>query len=205
MDWIAETWNGENSSDNIVTMRVITGKARSLRLKTIEGMDTRPTTDRIKETLFNMLQPYMADCRFLDLFAGSGAIGIEALSRGADCCVFVEQQRKAAECIRDNLKFTRLDGQARVMVMDAVSAIRKLDGGEPFQCIFMDPPYRKNLELDVLEALQGTSLIDEDTLIIVEASLNTTWEQVETMGYQIVKEKRYKTNQHLFLKKGGEL
>ncbi len=205
MDWIAETWNGENSSDNIVTMRVIAGKARSLRLKTIEGMDTRPTTDRIKETLFNMLQPYMADCRFLDLFAGSGAIGIEALSRGADCCVFVEQQRKAAECIRDNLKFTRLDGQARVMVMDAVSAIRKLDGGEPFQCIFMDPPYRKNLELDVLEALQGTSLIDEDTLIIVEASLNTTWEQVETMGYQIVKEKRYKTNQHLFLKKGGEL
>ena len=200
-----ETWNGENSSDNIVTMRVIAGKARSLRLKTIEGMDTRPTTDRIKETLFNMLQPYMADCRFLDLFAGSGAIGIEALSRGADCCVFVEQQRKAAECIRDNLKFTRLDGQARVMVMDAVSAIRKLDGGEPFQCIFMDPPYRKNLELDVLEALQGTSLIDEDTLIIVEASLNTTWEQVETMGYQIVKEKRYKTNQHLFLKKGGEL
>ncbi|MCI6044008.1 16S rRNA (guanine(966)-N(2))-methyltransferase RsmD [bacterium] len=186
-------------------MRVIAGKARSLRLKTIEGMDTRPTTDRIKETLFNMLQPYMADCRFLDLFAGSGAIGIEALSRGADCCVFVEQQRKAAECIRDNLKFTRLDGQARVMVMDAVSAIRKLDGGEPFQCIFMDPPYRKNLELDVLEALQGTSLIDEDTLIIVEASLNTTWEQVETMGYQIVKEKRYKTNQHLFLKKGGEL
>lgn len=205
MDWIAETWNGENSSDNIVTMRVIAGKARSLRLKTIEGMDTRPTTDRIKETLFNMLQPYMADCRFLDLFAGSGAIGIEALSRGADCCVFVEQQRKAAECIRDNLKFTRLDGQARVMVMDAVSAIRKLDGGEPFQCIFMDPPYRKNLELDVLEALQGTSLIDEDTLIIVEASLDTTWEQVETMGYQIVKEKRYKTNQHLFLKKGGEL
>ena len=205
MDWIAETWNGENSSDNIVTMRVIAGKARSLRLKTIEGMDTRPTTDRIKETLFNMLQPYMADCRFLDLFAGSGAIGIEALSRGADCCVFVEQQRKAAVCIRDNLKFTRLDGQARVMVMDAVSAIRKLDGGEPFQCIFMDPPYRKNLELDVLEALQGTSLIDEDTLIIVEASLNTTWEQVETMGYQIVKEKRYKTNQHLFLKKGGEL
>lgn len=200
-----ETWNGENSSDNRVTMRVIAGKARSLRLKTIEGMDTRPTTDRIKETLFNMLQPYMADCRFLDLFAGSGAIGIEALSRGADCCVFVEQQRKAAECIRDNLKFTRLDGQARVMVMDAVSAIRKMDREAPFQCIFMDPPYKKNLELDVLRALQGTSLIDEDTLIIVEASLDTTWEQVETMGYQIVKEKRYKTNQHLFLKKGGEL
>ena len=87
-------------------MRVIAGKARSLRLKTI---------DRIKETLFNMLQPYLADCRFLDLFAGSGAIGIEALSRGAACCVFVESSPKAAGCIRDNLRFTHLDGQARVM------------------------------------------------------------------------------------------
>ncbi len=75
-------------------MRVIAGKARSLRLKTIEGMDTRPTTDRIKETLFNMIQPSIADSRFLDLFAGSGGIGIEALSRGASCCVFVEQQRR---------------------------------------------------------------------------------------------------------------
>ena len=124
-------------------MRVIAGKARSLRLKTIEGMDTRPTTDRIKETLFNMLQPYLADCRFLDLFAGSGAIGIEALSRGAACCVFVESSPKAAGCIRDNLRFTHLDGQARVMTEDVLTAIRQLDGEKPFDCIFMDPPYRK--------------------------------------------------------------
>lgn len=152
-----------------------------------------------------MLQPYIADCRFLDLFAGSGAIGIEALSRGADCCVFVEQQKKAADCIRDNLRFTRLDGQARVLVMDAVSAVKRLDGEKPFDCIFMDPPYRKNLEMDVLRALIGTSLADENTVIVVEASLDTPWNQVETMGYQIIKEKRYKTNQHLFLKKGGNL
>lgn len=184
-------------------MRVIAGKAKSLRLKTIEGMDTRPTTDRIKETLFNMLQPYLADCRFLDLFAGSGAIGIEALSRGADCCIFVEQQRKAADCIRANLDFTRLDGQARVMVMDAVSAVRKLDGEDAFQCIFMDPPYRKGLEMDVLRALRNTSLVNEDTLLVVEASLDTGWEEIGAMGYEIIKEKRYKTNQHLFLKKGG--
>lgn len=174
-----------------------------MRLKTIEGMDTRPTTDRLKETLFNMLQPYLADCRFLDLFAGSGAIGIEALSRGADCCVFVEMQRKAADCIRENLKFTRLDGQARVLVSDAVSAVKKLDGEAPFQCIFMDPPYDQGLEMEVLRALADTSLVDEDTLIVVEASLETTWETVNELGYEIIKEKRYKTNQHLFLKKGG--
>ena len=113
-------------------MRVIAGKARSLRLKTIEGMDTRPTTDRIKETLFNMIQPSIADSRFLDLFAGSGGIGIEALSRGASCCVFVEQQRKAAECIRENLAFTRLKDSATLLVTDAVSAVRKLNGEEAF-------------------------------------------------------------------------
>ena len=107
-------------------MRVIAGKARSLRLKTIEGMDTRPTTDRIKETLFNMIQPSIADSRFLDLFAGSGGIGIEALSRGASWCVFVEQQRKAAECIRENLAFTRLKEDATLLVTDAVSAVNKM-------------------------------------------------------------------------------
>lgn len=126
-------------------MRVIAGKARSLRLKTIEGMDTRPTTDRIKETLFNMIQPSIADSRFLDLFAGSGGIGIEALSRGASCCVFVEQQRKAAECIRENLAFTRLKDSATLLVTDAVSAVRKLNGEEAFSWIFMDPPYGKGL------------------------------------------------------------
>ena len=186
-------------------MRVIAGKARSLRLKTIEGMDTRPTTDRIKETLFNMLQPYLADCSFLDLFAGSGGIGIEALSRGADSCVFVEQQKKAVDCIRENLRFTRLDQQAVVMMTDAVSAVRRLDGGKPFHCIFTDPPYNKKLELEVLEALIGTTLVDQDTLIVIEASVETTWESVEELGYEIVKEKRYKTNQHLFLKKGGDI
>ena len=93
-------------------MRVIAGKARRVPLKTLEGMDTRPTQDRIKETLFNMLQYDLADCCFLDLFAGSGGIGIEALSRGAGFAVFVEQNPKAAEIIRENLKATKLEDQA---------------------------------------------------------------------------------------------
>ena len=96
-------------------MRVIAGSARRTPLKTLEGMNTRPTTDRIKETLFNMLQYDLADCCFLDLFAGSGAIGIEALSRGAKTCVFVEQNPKAMECVRENLKATRLESQAAAM------------------------------------------------------------------------------------------
>ena len=88
-------------------MRVIAGSARSLRLKTIEGMDTRPTTDRIKETLFNMINSHIPGARFLDLFAGSGAIGIEALSRGASEAVFIDSNRKCIDCIKYNLKFTK--------------------------------------------------------------------------------------------------
>lgn len=182
-------------------MRVIAGKARSLRLKTIDGMDTRPTTDRIKETLFNMLQPCLPDCRFLDLFAGSGAIGIEALSRGAASCVFVENSRKAAECIRENLRFTHLEDGARVMTEDVWTAIRQLDGEQPFDCIFMDPPYRKELELEALKALENTTLVDDHTLLVVEASLDTTWEKAEALGYRVEKIKKYKTNQHVFLRR----
>ena len=104
-------------------------------LKCIEGLDTRPTTDRIKETLFNMLQPEIPGCRFLDLFGGSGAIGIEALSRGADFAAFAENNRKAYDCIGDNLVFTKLNDRARVFFMDALGALRVLEGEEPFDIL----------------------------------------------------------------------
>ena len=99
-------------------MRVIAGSARRLLLKTVDGMDTRPTTDRIKETLFNMLQPQIPGCQFLDLFSGSGAIGIEALSRGADLAVMIENNPQAVACIRENLGTTRLEERAVVTCHD---------------------------------------------------------------------------------------
>lgn len=181
-------------------MRVIAGKARSLPLKTISGTDTRPTTDRIKETLFNMLQPYIADCRFLDLFAGSGSIGIEALSRGASYCVFVEQNRKASACIMDNLRFTRLLEDARIMTTDVMSALRQLEKEEVFDCIFMDPPYDKELEKQVLIACTDVPFVSEDTLFVIEASLDTSFSYLEAFGYELVKDKRYKTNRHVFVR-----
>ena len=96
-------------------MRVIAGSAKRLQLKTLDGMETRPTTDRIKETLFNMISPYIYDSIFLDLFSGSGGIGIEALSRGAKEAVFVEKNPRAMECIKENLKYTKLDKKAMTM------------------------------------------------------------------------------------------
>jgi 16S rRNA (guanine966-N2)-methyltransferase len=183
-------------------MRVIAGKARRLVLKTIEGQDTRPTTDRIKETLFNMIQGDMPDCCFLDLFSGSGAIGIEALSRGARLAVMVEQSPGAVECIRENLKTTKLEDGAAVLNCDVTTGLRRLEGkGYVFDFVFMDPPYNNDWEKKVLQYLSGSSLIDEETTIIVEASLETSFDYLENLGYRIVREKDYKTNKHVFVAK----
>lgn len=183
-------------------MRVIAGKARRLNLKTLPGLDTRPTTDRIKETLFNILQPEIPDCRFLDLFSGSGAIGIEALSRGAASAVFVEKNPRACACIRDNLSFTKLADSGKLLNVDVLTALRMLEKEPAFDCIFMDPPYNMGLEKQVLEYLTDSSVADENTLIIVEADLNTDFAYVESYGYRLLRSKEYKTNKHVFLVKG---
>lgn len=186
-------------------MRVIAGKARRLQLKTVEGFDTRPTTDRIKETLFNMIHYNLEQCCFLDLFSGSGAIGIEALSRGAKKSYFVENNRKAIKCIEENLKLTRLAEDAVVLNMSVSAAIRELDYTKVyFDFVFMDPPYNKSYEKEVLESLKDTCLIDVNSQIIVEASLETDFSYVNGLGYQIIKEKIYKTNKHIFLKLSGD-
>lgn len=180
-------------------MRVIAGACKSLPLKTVPGMDTRPTTDRIKETLFNMIQPHIPGCTFLDMFAGSGAIGIEALSRGAREAYFVEQNRKAAACIRENLSFTKLTERARVLTTDVRAAIGTFREDLLFDCIFMDPPYDQGLEQEVLALLSQSPCVKSDTLIIVEASLKTDFSYLEDLGYRVEKEKKYKTNKHMFL------
>ena len=119
-------------------MRIIAGKARRLPLRTLPGRDTRPTTDRIKETLFNILAPELEGAYFLDLFAGSGQIGLEAVSRGSAYCVFVDNNRKACEVIEDNMNFTKMAGQCMLMNTDAMSALRRLEGKYRFDLIFMD-------------------------------------------------------------------
>jgi 16S rRNA (guanine(966)-N(2))-methyltransferase RsmD len=181
-------------------MRVIAGKARRLQLKTPEGLETRPTTDKTKETLFNILNPYLADADFLDFFSGSGAIGIEALSRGAKYAAFVENGKTALECIKSNLKTTKLDDAAEVIPYSALEAIRMLElKGKVFDVIFMDPPYNQLLEKEVLLALQNSSILYCDTIIVVEASLKTDFDYLEDTKFRIFKKKEYKTNQHVFI------
>lgn len=182
-------------------MRVIAGKAKRLQLKAPVGMDTRPTTDRIKETLFNMIQDELYDIHFLDLFSGSGSIGIEALSRGAKKACFVEQNRSAAAIIKENLEYTHLNQQAEVMNCTAISAISMLNGKEPFHIVFMDPPYKKGLEKEVLRHPMFSKILHEKALVIIEADIETNLSDEDLIGFQLLKEKIYKTNKHIFLEK----
>lgn len=181
-------------------MRVIAGTARSLPLKTPDGPDTRPTQDRIKETLFNMLQVDIPGCVFVDLFAGSGGIGIEALSRGAKKAYFIENAPKALACIGDNLQFTKFADQAVVLKQDAVAGLSGIYEKE-VDIIFMDPPYDNGHEERVLAVLSGMKYVTEDTMIIVEASLKTDMDYAEDYGFEVYREKKYKTNKHIFLRR----
>ena len=186
-------------------MRVIAGIARSIPLVAPQGRDTRPTTDRIKETLFNILQNDLADARVLDIFAGSGALGIEALSRGAGSAVFIDNSRQAADCITANLKKTRLFDKATVLQSEALSGIERLKSkGEVFDLVFMDPPYGLKLWLPVLCALKDSPIINGDTKIIIEDRLTEDFEDILPYGFEIIREKRYKNQKHVFLKiRGG--
>ena len=185
-------------------MRIIAGTARSLPLKTIEGADTRPTTDRIKETLFNILQNDIPGAYFLDLFAGSGQIGLEALSRGASYTVFIENGRKAAKCIEENIAFTKFTKNSKLLAMDVNGGMMSLEGKYTFDVIFMDPPYRQGMEKDVLTYLSGSKIVKPDSRIIVEASLDADFSYVDALGFEIEKIKKYKTNMHVFLQPAQE-
>lgn len=183
-------------------MRVIAGKARRLQLVTPAGMDTRPTTDRIKETLFNMIQYDLQDVVFVDLFAGSGAIGIEALSRGAKRCYFADTSNEAVGCIKKNLEVTHLSDQAVVYMKDASQAIASIETMEKrADIIFMDPPYRMEMEKAVLTLLKNSRLVDEDTLIIIEEAAETSFDYLSELGYELVRIKQYGKNAHFFIRK----
>lgn len=186
-------------------MRVIAGTARRLRLETPEGKHTRPTSDKIKETLFNILQAEIAECRFLDLFAGSGGIAIEALSRGAQEAVLVDNDREAVRCIKRNLKHTHFEDASRVMATDAFQALRRLDIlGQPFDIVFMDPPYRAGLETKIISYLLNSQLVHEDTLIILETSMDMDLSVIEGLPCEVERIKEYKTNCHVFLRRAKE-
>ena len=179
-------------------MRVIAGSRRSLPLKTLEGDVTRPTADKYKETLFNCIQMEVPNSRFLDLFAGSGAVGIEALSRGAKHAVFIENNRDALNIVKQNIHFTKFENESDILRGDALSYLRRLPVVD-FDIIFIDPPYGMGLEKQAIEILSEKKFKNPDVIIIAESKLDEDYDFIDDTQFRIYKTKNYKTNKHIFL------
>jgi 16S rRNA (guanine(966)-N(2))-methyltransferase RsmD len=152
-------------------MRIIAGTFRSRQLKSLKGLTLRPTSDMLRETLFNILGPRVEGSRFLDLFAGTGAVGIEAISRAATLAVFVEKHPATVRLIRENLSSLEITSQARVIPADVAAAITRLAGDStpPFDFIFLDPPYANELQYQTtLHSVAISPLLAESTMVIAE-------------------------------------
>ena len=174
-------------------MRVITGTARGVRLETPEGLNTRPTTERVKEAVFSSIMNELYGASVLDMFAGSGQMGIEALSRGAERCTFVDCSTETL--ILRNLRKTKLEDRAQVSA--------RLPAGGAYDLVFLDPPYRQGHETRCLDAIRDFSLLAETGFAVVESASET---EIAVDGMICVKEKRYRTTKFSFfeLAEGGE-
>ena len=149
-------------------MRIIAGEARGRTLIAPAGSTTRPTQDYVRESLFNILSPRLEDARVLDLFAGTGALSLEALSRGAAYAVLCDKDRAALQCIRKNIGAVRCGDRCSVFSGDYAACIRRLTGEEPFSLVFLDPPYRMENTGEICARLLEASLLCADALIVVE-------------------------------------
>ena len=183
-------------------MRVITGTARGRRLKELEGMETRPTTDRVKEGLFSALQFDIEGRRVLDLFAGTGQLGIECLSRGAASAVFVDRRADAVKLIRENLKITELADKARVVSGDSMEYLKSLR--EPFDIIFLDPPYAAGLLEPAIAHIAKFDILAPHGIIVAEHPVDRVLPALAA-PYRIQKTYRYgKIALTLYRRSGNE-
>ncbi len=150
-------------------MRIITGVAKGIKLFTLEGDVTRPTSERAKEALFSMIQFDIEGRRVLDLFAGSGQLGLEALSRGAEYCMFTDASADAIGIVRKNIEKTRFSDKTKAAIMDYRNFLRKSEGREGFDIIFLDPPYASDCLTDALKRLYDTKLMRHGCLVVCES------------------------------------
>ena len=169
-------------------MRVITGTARGRKLKEPAGMETRPTTDRVKEGIFSSIQFEIEGRRILDLFGGTGQMGVEALSRGAAHCTFVDLRKEAVSIIRENLELTGFTNRSRVIQGDALAFLSRCR--ETFDVIFLDPPYDSGLLEKSMELVTTIDIVSENGIIVCENGSSAGWPTVSP-PYRLQKEYRY--------------
>ena len=179
-------------------MRVISGIRKGLKLKSPDGANVRPTTDRVKESVFNIIQPYLPADNVLDLFAGSGALGIEALSRRSLNCVFVDSDRKSLLLVKDNLLLSGFSDTAEVVFSDSVGYLNKTTA--QFDIIFLDPPYNKGLLAPVLDIIYKRNLLTESGIIVAETEKDG--EAAEHFGFDEFRRALYGKTVITVLKRG---
>ncbi|MDP4085704.1 MAG: 16S rRNA (guanine(966)-N(2))-methyltransferase RsmD [Bacillota bacterium] len=159
-------------------MRVVSGSCKGRALKAVQGNTTRPTTDKVKEAMFNMIGPYFNGGIALDLFAGSGGLGIEGLSRGMEKVIFIDREAKAIQTIHENIKACRLEEHTEVYRTDAERALKALIKRElTFDFIFLDPPYKKQQLISLMEKMDNHSLLNTGGIILCEHSTDVVLPQ----------------------------
>lgn len=181
-------------------MRIIAGQNRGKILKTVPGMKTRPTADRVKEAVFSSIDPYLQDARVLDVFGGTGNISLEAVSRGAAEAVVLEKDADALKVIGDNVKACRQESKVRILRGDSVASLATLAReGKTFDLIYVDPPYQAGLYDTVVSQIADKKLLAEDGMILLESAKNTSL-STENKVFFIYKEKTYGDTKITYLK-----
>ena len=173
-------------------MRIITGSAKGIRLKTLEGNNTRPTAERVKEAVFSMLQFDIEGRRVLDLFAGSGQMALEALSRGAANATLVDKAKEAIAIIKDNAQKTRFFDRCRIYQSDYLGFLKK-GSDEAFDIVFLDPPYDSNAYAPALNGLMDGNFLKASSMIICESRDDSVFDESVAAKFSVVKQVRYGT------------
>ena len=180
-------------------MRIISGKARGTKLFTLEGENTRPTLDRVKESIFNIIQNEIEGAKILDLFAGSGAIGLEFLSRGAEKAVLCDKSKEAINIIKKNVEKTHFQNNVQIYNIDFESCLEKIKN-EQFDIIYLDPPYETDYIIKSLEKIIKEKIAKEESLIIIETDDELRIEkQIENIDMKIVDKRKYGRATIIFL------
>ena len=171
-------------------MRIISGKARGTKLYTLKGQNTRPTLDRVKESVFNIIQNQIKECTFLDLFSGSGAIGLEAASRGAKEVVLCDESKEAVDIIKKNIQKTHLEDVVTVYNLDFKQCLKRIDG-KKFDLIYLDPPYEKKFIEKSIDIIVNMNLLNKNFTIIVETDDEEKINKIKNEYINIVDKRRY--------------
>lgn len=181
-------------------LKIITGSAKGKILKTLDGEATRPTSERIKEAVFSSIQFDIENRRVLDIFAGCGQLGLEALSRGAESCMFIDSSREAMDIVKANVKATGFDGKCKYLVSDARNYIRKASGREVFDLVFIDPPYALECSSDVMKKLASGGMLADGAIVVCESGTEIINHE-DFPYFEVTKSRQYgkKTAINIFL------